>query len=453
MRDVPLESTEPQQSTETGEYNAKPPPSKPTPVGEMERVRSLDVLRGVAVLGILYMNIQSFSMPDPAYGIPVAWGDLTGVNFAVWLFGRLFVEAKFMTMFSMLFGAGILLMAQRLEAKGRRAGFIHYRRMTILLGFGALHSYGLWTGDVLFHYAACGMLAFPLRRFPPTALIALGLGLLVIGSLIVSVMGLGLSMADSAYADLMNWDSVEQTMNTAAQWEAYRGSYSEQLPQRVSESIEMQTFVFFFYMLWRVLGMILIGMGLYKLGVFSAALSARAYATLIALALFVGLPVVALGVWHAFAAEWRGVFVGYHGSMYNYWGSLLVALGWIAAIMLLCRRMDPRDFDAAPSVSAAVFLIGTRARFAAVGRMAFTNYIMQSVICTWIFYGHGLGLYGDVSRVGQLGITAAVWLAQLAYSPLWLHYFSMGPLEWLWRCLTYMRVQPIRRPDPSVAAA
>ena len=179
-----------------------------------------------------------------------------------------------------------------------------------------------------------------------------------------------------------------------------------------------------------VTGLMLVGMGLFKLGMFSAERSARTYVTMIGAALFVGIPVILYGVRRNFGAEWSFESCFYMGGQFNYWASLLVSLGWVGAVMLVCKQ------------GVATKLVRA---LAAVGQMAFTNYLMQTVICTTIFYGHGFGLYGSVSRVGQAGIVLAVWVFQLIVSPLWLGRFRFGPAEWLWRSLTYMRRQPMRR--------
>ena len=128
-----------------------------TPVAPGERIRSLDVLRGFAVLGILIMNVQSFSMPGAAYLNPTAWGDLTGINLAVWLAGHVLADQKFLTLFSILFGAGVCLFAERAEARSGRSAAVHYRRMFWLLVFGLAHAYFLWVGDILVPYALCGL--------------------------------------------------------------------------------------------------------------------------------------------------------------------------------------------------------------------------------------------------------------------------------------------------------
>lgn len=131
-----------------------------------------------------------------------------------------------------------------------------------------------------------------------------------------------------------------------------------------------------------------------------------------------------------FAHDWGAGFSVFYGRLYNYGASLLISFGWIGLVMLVSR---------------AAALNGVTQRLAAVGRMAFTNYIMQSAICTTIFYGHGFGLFGKVPRTGQFGIVVAIWIFQFMISLIWLGYFQFGPLEWLWRCLTYWLVEPIRR--------
>src|SRR5687767_6329722 len=145
-----------------------------------KRIGSIDVLRGVAVLGILLMNIQTFSMVESAYMNPASYGDLTGINAVIYVFGRLFADQKFMTIFSMLFGAGIVLMAEKAVSNGRRPASAHYRRMIVLLAVGVAHAYLLWYGDVLTTYAICGMLVYLVRKWRPAILFWLGVLLLLV---------------------------------------------------------------------------------------------------------------------------------------------------------------------------------------------------------------------------------------------------------------------------------
>jgi uncharacterized protein len=158
---------------------------------------------------------------------------------------------------------------------------------------------------------------------------------------------------------------------------------------------------------------------------FRASSNRRSTATL------VGVPIIGIGVQHNFANQWVSSPRAYLiGVQHNYWASMLVSLGWIGAVMLLCR---------------SAVLEALKRALAAVGRTAFSNYILQTVLCTTIFYGHGLGLFGQVERSGLALIVLAIWLTQLTISPIWLRHFHFGPLEWLWRSLSYRKVQPFRR--------
>jgi uncharacterized protein len=200
--------------------------------------------------------------------------------------------------------------------------------------------------------------------------------------------------------------------------------------ERAETAFFMQTFDTAVWGFWRAGGLMLAGMALFTLGVFSAARSTRFYATLAAVTLTAGLPLVAFGVYRNFTERWDIAYSFFFGWQYNYWGSLLVSLGWVALFMLAYRA------GVAPRVVR---------RLAAVGQLALSNYLLQSIICTTIFYGHGFGLFGSVERVGQLAIVFGVWAAQLTWSPVWLRYFQFGPAEWAWRSLTYGRAQPFRR--------
>jgi uncharacterized protein len=333
-------------------------------------------------------------------------------------------------------------MSERLEVSDRSPGRVHYRRMAVLAGFGLLHAYGLWSGDILFHYAACGMIVYPLRHLPPPALLALAFVLLLAGSGIFGLVWLGITATGGS--DDLNWNSADTIAMTLSQLEAYRGGWHDELRQRVEESLSMHFFAFPFFMVWRVTAVMLIGVALYRWGMFSARLNAMRYAAILVPCAAIGLTIEWLGIRHMQRHNWSYTAAEIEGMLFNFWASLFTAVAWVCLVMIACRLAREESF-AHPRSAFAALLCSPAYRFAAVGRMAFTNYIAQSIVCTTIFYGHGFGFYGDVSRTGQLGITAAVWLAQLVYSPLWLFYFRMGPLEWLWRVLTYGRLQPIRR--------
>lgn len=399
----------------------------PQPIGEKKRIVSIDVLRGFAVLGILPMNIQAFSMIRAAYSNPTITGDLHGANFWVWFLCHLLVDLKFMTIFSMLFGAGILLMANRAEASGKNSAALHYRRMGWLIVFGLAHSYLLWSGDILLPYGLCGLLVYFCRKLRARTLLALALLMISIGS--ATLMGYG--MWPSMQAGLGEaWEWMPRPLSPAAEIAAYRGTWLAQMAARVQTSIQAETFSFVILTFWQVTGLMLAGMALLKLGLFHAKRSAQVYWTMIGTAICVGIPITLYGVHYSFSNDWESIYSFVVGIQFNLWASLLVSLGWVGAMMLVTRT--------------TVLLPLTR-RLAAVGRMALTNYLMQSVICTTIFYGHGFGLFGKVDRLDQFAIVVDIWLLQLTVSRVWLERFSFGPMEWLWRCLTYLEWEPLSR--------
>ncbi len=405
------------------------------PVREDTRIDSIDVLRGFALLGILVMNVQLFAMPEAAYYNPTAYGDLEGANLTVWLGGRLLADQKFMTIFSMLFGAGIVLMTSRAEARGETRR-VHYRRMGWLAVIGLAHAHLLWAGDILFLYAVCGMLVYPFRRQSPGRLLVLGTATVAVASAIFAGLQASLpNWSEEALAEvtLGGWQPTQAIIDDTVA--TYRGGWLEQLPARSAMAFGFETFMLVIWGGWRAGGLMLIGMALYKLDVFSAGCSRRFYGALIAAALLAGLPVEAYGVALDFEFGWALDWSLLQGRQFNYWPSIVVGLGYVGLVMLACTTAALRP--------------GTRP-FAAVGQTALTNYLLQTVICTTIFYGHGLGLYGAVDRVEQLAIVLGVWAVQLVASPLWLRRYRFGPVEWVWRSLTYGERPPFRRvPAPA----
>jgi len=406
-------------------------PQAAGPVTAKERIVSLDVLRGVALLGILPMNIQAFSMISAAYMNPTAYGDLHGANYWVWYFCHLLADEKFMTIFSMLFGAGIFLMTSHVEAAGRKPAPLHYRRMGWLILFGVLHSYLLWFGDILFTYGLCGMLAYCYRKMSPRKLIVYGVGFIAVTTVLFLWTARSLPHMPPAKAEFLRQGLWQPTPEMKAhELAAYRSGWLGEMRQRANDSLTGEVSGFIYLAFWRVEGCMLIGMALFKLGVFSAKRSAKLYWTFLAAAVLVGFPVILFGVHHDIAAGWEFRQAFFIGSQYNYWASMLVSLGWVGATMLVFQSPTLRGF--------------TRP-IAAVGRMAFSNYIFDTVVCTTIFYGFGFGMFGKVSRVTQIQIVTAIWIAQLILSSIWMRYFQFGPLEWLWRSLTYWKRQPFRK--------
>ncbi len=400
-----------------------------TSVAQDARIDSIDVLRGFAQLGILIMNIQLFAMPNAAYFNPTAYGDLNGANLYVWLGSRLLADQKFMTIFSMLFGAGIVLMAARAERSGD-AVRVHYRRMGWLALIGLAHAHLLWAGDILFLYAVCGMLVYPLRRLSPGLLLAAGTATVAVASAVYFVGGASMSYwpEEVQTAFTQEWQPAQPVVDPEVA--AYRGGWLDQLPVRSTTALSFETLILLLWGVWRAGGLMLIGMALFKRGVFSASRSRRFYGGLIAAALLFGIALEAYGVVLDFRYGWMATWSFFQGEQFNYWPSIAVSLGYVGLVMLVCQSGALRR--------------ATRP-FAAVGQMALTNYLLQTVMCTTIFYGHGFGLFGSVDRLGQFGVVVAVWVVQLIASPLWLQRFRFGPAEWVWRSLTYGARPPLRR--------
>jgi uncharacterized protein len=297
--------------------------------------------------------------------------------------------------------------------------------------FGLLHSFLLWFGDILSDYALCGMIAYFFRKSSPRRL-------LIIGSLTVCVAFL---LSYASYKSLPYWPPGRAESMRSEFWQPtpqaevqivanYRGSWLMQMKERVPATIGSKVQGFLFFTVWRVTGMMLIGMAVFKLDAFSAKKSSATYLTMIAVVAFIGIPLIVFGVHREISASWEFTYSFFIAGYYNYFASIAVCFGWVGVLMLACKSLS---------------LSKHLSPLAAVGRMAFSNYILHTLICTTIFYGHGFGLYGKVPRTQQFEIVLVVWVLQLILSPLWLRRFQYGPLEWLWRSLTYLKPQPFLR--------
>lgn len=400
------------------------------PSNPASRILSIDVLRGFAVLGILIMNIQSFSMIWEAYMNPTAYGDLNGLNKWIWILSHLLANEKFMTIFSILFGAGILLFIDKTRVSNRKPGPLHYRRNFWLLLFGMVHAYLIWYGDILVAYSLCAFFVYAFRNKKPSTLLILGLVFFFVPVFIYLFFGFSIQFwpEEQLEASKENWKPGIEAIQEEI--EIMQGSWIEQMGKRVPTTIFMQTFLFFIYMFWRVTGLMLIGMALYKWKVLSAERSRQFYAKMLFIGLILGYSIVVYGIFKNFRMNWAYEYSMFIGSQYNYIASLLVSLGYIGLIMLICKSSGFKWF---------------KNIFSAVGKMAFTNYILMSLICTFIFYGHGLGMYGQVERTGQIVMVFGVWIFIMILSSIWLKYFRFGPMEWIWRSLTYWKIQPMKK--------
>lgn len=397
-----------------------------SPVTVENRHQSLDVLRGVAVLGILMVNIPTFFMLPEAYQYPPGDPGFGAAGAQAWLFVHVFFEMKFITMFSALFGAGILLMVGDGPDSSTK---VHYRRMLWLLAFGMIHAYALWYGDILVAYALFGMIAVLFRKMSVAKLVFWGFfwitltGLLLVGLFAAFMMmpgdidpaSVGMAQSPEAAASII----AAYQEGSAGRWG--HNALSAVMTQLAGLSLFGG----------RVIGVMFLGMALFKSGFLTAQWGVAKYAICAVAGLAIGLPLAWYGGEHAVAVDFDLRSMWVHTAT-NYLASLLVAFGYASVVMLICK---------------IPVLALLRAPFAAAGRMAFTNYLTQSITLVILSTGTiGFGLYGTLGREELIPIVLIIWVVQLAVSVAWLRVFRFGPFEWLWRSLTYAKLQPIIKP-------
>jgi len=396
-----------------------------SPVAATSRIASLDVMRGLAVLGILAVNVVSFGLPLMVYDdsslSPFA---VTGANAVARWTMDVFFHQKFITLFSMLFGASIFLVGGERDDAAR--GRLLRRRLFWLAIIALIHGLAFWYGDVLLLYAWSGLFVMLMRSMRAGTLIGIGLGVtLALGAMQASATWLmvagppvfteAMSQGGPHYTTAMVTDAIA----------AYRSGWAGAMGQNVQNWLLLQgasltMFVF------STVALMMLGMGLFKSGFFSGRAPIWLYATLIT----AGSAVLALlGV-----LEWTEAMAppntdptrGLAGVVASF--PIFVTLTYVSLIVLATTRG----------------LGWITAALRPVGQMAFTNYLTQTLIMTTVFYmPWGPRLFGQVDYVVMWGLVLAVWAAQLIWSPLWLSRFSMGPLEWVWRCVTYGRRVPI----------
>ncbi len=411
------------------------------PVSASDRLETLDVLRGFALLGILAMNIRAMAGPFSAYMNPLSF-DYTGASRAAYIFTSVVFDLKMMGLFSMLFGAGVLLYAAKTTESGKPPRGLWFRRMFWLLAFGLAHAYLIWEGDILVPYALCGiLLLWWVRRLPAWALMTGAVLMLAVGA----VLSVGHGIAWESMSEAERAEEAQMMMATPEQArmqvEGMLGSYLEVVAHRAPFVFMAQTFFFLAFFLWRCGGMMLLGMSLYKLGFLDGRSSPGLYALVAATCIPAGLALAWYGAIELervrFAMPQRTI-----ADLWNYTGAVFASVGYAAVLIIVVKR---GAFGA------------LRRSLAAVGQMAFSNYLLQSVITSVLFLGWGFGLAGQHDYADQLLVVAAVWAFQLVASPLWLARYRFGPAEWLWRSLTYWQRQPMRRdtrpPSPLGAAA
>ena len=426
-------------------------PPAPGPVVGFNRIESLDVLRGVALLGVLLLNILGFGMASVGYYNPfVGLGDHPEVNYALWGFVNLFFEGSMRGLFSLLFGAGVVMFTTGLGSKsGQEKGAkLHYRRTFFLLLFGLFDAYILlWTGDILLVYAIAGALLYPLRHAKPKTLVLLSVGVLFCSTMVFIVSGsIMIEARDSA--ETVESDPTgnhsQATLDEAALWhesenafeynetaveeeiDVRRGSYLEVAGYAAKNVNEKLLFFVPVFMLWDAMGMMLLGMALYRWGVLSGQGAKSFYLRMTAIGFAVGLLFNGYELYRAILTDFDAIVItGYFQGTYQF-GRIGMAMGWLGLVMLLCQGS---------------LWQGLRHRLAAVGRSALSNYLLHSLICLMVFTGAGFGLVGAFERWVLYCIVLLIWMFQLLISPWWLDRYAFGPAEWLWRTLTYGKKQ------------
>lgn len=402
------------------------------PLPPAERIHALDIIRGFALLGILLMNIEYFQRPMQAivFGFD---GTQVGVDRAVAWFSYVFVQGKFYTMFSLLFGLGFVLFLDRALQKGASAQLLFARRLAVLLVIGVAHAFLVWSGDILLMYALVGFLLLFFARTPAQRLWKWGVFFFVVPTLLMWLGAFSIEAAiQGGQADEMLAGFAENRERVLADiahghlvYSA--GTYWEAVGWRAHELGFLYGSSVFFAP--SILGMFLIGAAFGRAGVFSSLdANRRLFGGMMLFGYGLGIP--AALAWGIYGTEIEMMFPTIRGAALMTCAavaSMGLCLAYIGTLMALLR-------------SGRTWL----RRLAPVGRLALTNYLMQSVVFTLLFYGYGAGLYGEFGRATTTVMAVALYAFQIWFSGWWLERYRIGPLEWLWRTLTYGRAQAFR---------
>ena len=438
-------------ATITADSAVLPPQSAERTASPNERrIEALDFVRGVALCGILLMNITGFGLPD-AYNNPANAGGATGPNLWAWIITQVGFEGTQRAIFSMLFGASTILLVSRLERSGRTdAADIYYRRNLWLIGFGMVNAYiFLWYGDILYAYGLTALFLYPFRNMAPKWLIVIGVAGFLAGAAWNGYDTVRVIRKHDAYVEAIAAQNAHRPLTQAQQdavtaWHGALEDYKS-TPEEIRQSIDRhhQGYATLF---WRIAGynadiqswytyryffdifsMMLIGMALFRLGVLTNDRPASLYWAMLVGGYGIGFTVNILEARWVIDHQFSAIAFAQSDISYDL-GRLTTAIGHLGALLLFVR-------------SGALGWL--RRAFAAVGQMAVTNYLTHSVVCGIFFIG--LGYYGELQRYQLYYVVFVIWVAQLIISPLWLRHFRFGPVEWLWRSLTYMKRQPMRR--------
>lgn len=410
-----------------------------TPVAASERIETLDVLRGLALFGILTVNIAGFSWPYEYLLWQEEFFDSRADAVATWIIHFL-SEGKFYPLFSFLFGLGAAIQMERANTHAAPFAGRFCRRLIVMLGFGLIHALFIWDGDILVWYALCGFLLLPFRKCQPKTILIWALSCLLIPVLLIvlcwAVLA-GVSLVpeigtaiekvfDEHYGTYDEQrEAVEEIIHVFAS-----GSYSEIFRARLGNLIWMWLAGLFF--LPGFLGLFLLGLYAGKRRIFQDIAANTTFIQRVLIwGMTIGLPlnlIYAVIMANSNLSDLHFLWLLSYG-LGGIAGPTL-SLAYAAAATLLFQRGRGRQW--------LRFLGPT-------GKMALSNYLLQSLICTTIFYSYGFGLFGAVGRATSLGLVALIFMMQIGFSAWWLNRFQFGPMEWLWRTLTYGKGQPMRR--------
>ncbi|WP_164118002.1 DUF418 domain-containing protein [Sphingorhabdus sp. Alg239-R122] len=403
-----------------------------------QRFLELDALRGFAVMGILAMNIVAFAMPEMAYMSPAIYGGTDAPDLIAWITSFILVDGKMRGLFSLLFGASMMLIIASAEAKGRSPAKTHYGRMFWLALFGLFHFFFIWWGDILFLYALIGSIAFLFRNMQSGKLIKWAIGIYMVGFVLLSL-GIGtmifLQMAASApdapqavVTEYNNMIAEWSPAATAKEVALHTGSYMDIVSKKFAEDWYVPL-VNPLMLIFETLPLMMIGMACLKNGFLLGQAEQALYRKWALWSLVLGGLIYAALGYFIYINGFDSVIALNASIAWSMPPRLLMTIGYAAFFMLLVKKY---------ARSALM------RRVAAAGRAAFTNYLGTSIVMTFIFYGWGLGLYGSVGRWELYLFVVGMWALMLLWSKPWLENFRYGPLEWLWRSLARGSFQPMR---------
>ncbi len=430
-----------------------PAMSSSAPEAPVARIEAIDVVRGFALLGILLLNILAFGLPVQAYTDPTVDGAVVGVDFGVYAVVELLFEGVMRALFSMLFGAGVVILATGERARGAA---IYYRRQLLLLAIGLLDAFVLlWVGDILVAYALAGMVLYGCRNWQPKALFATAGLVFAYLAVVYGGMFMALSILPEEAAPiqarldagaeisadqrelLTTWTELRETFKPpdevlARQALRFQGAYPEAFVANAAEVAEGYASALPIVQFWDALGCMLLGMALFKNGVLGGRRGVRCYISLAAAGFAVGLTVNAFELTMKVRSGYDLAWVSGVSTVSNDVGRVAMALGFMALVMALVARAHSGGH-----------LAWLRRGLAAAGRMALSNYILQSLFGLLIFHNLGLGLWNELARHQLYLVVLGEWVVMIWFSLWWLRRYRFGPLEWLWRSLTYGRAQPM----------